>query len=92
LPKLIIAPYSFFFIPYSESVPTFSSPDSRFPHHRSAEKVEARNPVDFIRLYAPAPMFAQIDYRALFLLLYSLFRIGADFFITELQVPPSLSG
>jgi hypothetical protein len=37
-------------------------------------------------------MFAHIDYRALFLLLYSLFRIGAEFFITERQVPPSPSG
>jgi len=34
LPILIIVPYSFFFIPYSESVPTFSSTDSRFRHHR----------------------------------------------------------
>jgi hypothetical protein len=45
---LIIAPYSFFFIPYSESVPTFSSPDSKFPHHRSGKFLHHRSPGTFI--------------------------------------------
>jgi len=40
---LIIAPYSFFFIPYSESVPISSSPSVKFPHHRANKFLHHRS-------------------------------------------------